>query len=126
MCPDCKGLGKRITTDINLLLNKEKSIREGAINHPDYKVGGWNWREMVGVELLLKDSEIKKLARRRRKGRFGSITKEREKLLRAGETEKAVAIVKKMMDECGRLEILCLKLDVDKLILNQRKETSVS
>ncbi len=52
MCPDCQGLGKRIHIDTELLLNKEKSIREGAINHPDYRVGGWNWREMVAIELF--------------------------------------------------------------------------
>ena len=52
MCPDCKGLGKRIRIDSDLLLDREKSIREGAIVHPDYKVGAWNWREMVAIGLF--------------------------------------------------------------------------
>lgn len=59
MCPHCKGLGKRIRVDVDLLLNKEKTIREGAINHPDHKVGGWNWREMVSAELFNVDKKIK-------------------------------------------------------------------
>ncbi|MBU0577876.1 excinuclease ABC subunit UvrA [Patescibacteria group bacterium] len=59
MCPSCKGLGKKIKVDINLLLDKEKTIREGAINHPDHKVGGWNWREMVAANLFDVDKKIK-------------------------------------------------------------------
>ncbi|MFH1174173.1 MAG: excinuclease ABC subunit UvrA [archaeon] len=59
MCPDCKGLGKRIKVDVNMILDKEKSIREGAINHPDHKVGGWNWREMVAINLFDVDKKLK-------------------------------------------------------------------
>jgi excinuclease UvrABC ATPase subunit len=59
MCPDCKGLGKRITVDVDRLIDKEKTIREGAINHPDHKVGGWNWREMVAVNLFDVDKKLK-------------------------------------------------------------------
>ncbi len=59
MCPDCKGLGKQIKIDVDLLLNKEKSIREGAIDHPDYKVGGWNWREICGIDLFDVDKKLK-------------------------------------------------------------------
>jgi excinuclease UvrABC ATPase subunit len=59
MCPDCKGLGKKIKVDINMILDKEKSIREGAINHPDHKVGGWNWREMVAINLFDVDKKLK-------------------------------------------------------------------
>src|SRR4030043_765635 len=59
MCPDCKGLGKKIKVDINQLIDKNKTIREGAINHPDHKVGGWNWREMVGIELFDNDKPLK-------------------------------------------------------------------
>lgn len=59
MCPYCKGLGKRIKVDVNLILDKDKSIREGAINHPDHKVGGWNWREMVAIKLFDVDKKLK-------------------------------------------------------------------
>ena len=59
MCPHCKGLGKQIKVDVNLLLDREKTIREGAINHPDHKVGGWNWREMVAANLFDVDKKIK-------------------------------------------------------------------
>lgn len=59
MCPHCKGLGKQIKVDINMLLDKEKTIREGAINHPDHKVEGWNWREMVSAGLFNVDKKLK-------------------------------------------------------------------
>ena len=59
MCPDCKGLGKRIKVDVDIILDKEKTIREGAINHPDHKVGGWNWREMVAIKLFDVDKKLK-------------------------------------------------------------------
>ncbi|MGI5839354.1 MAG: hypothetical protein ACOX8W_06790 [bacterium] len=59
MCPDCQGLGKKITADTELLLDKDKTLREGAINHPDYRVGGWNWRELVGSELFANDTPLR-------------------------------------------------------------------
>ncbi len=52
MCPACKGLGKRITVDTERLLDKAKSLRDGAITHPDFRVGGWSWRELVGIDLF--------------------------------------------------------------------------
>jgi excinuclease UvrABC ATPase subunit len=59
MCSHCRGLGKQIKVDVNMLLDKEKTIREGAINHPDHKVGGWNWREMVAIGLFDVDKKLK-------------------------------------------------------------------
>ncbi len=59
MCPDCQGLGKRIKVDVKQLIDENQTIREGAIRHPDHKVGGWNWREMVAVGLFDVDKKIK-------------------------------------------------------------------
>ena len=59
MCPDCKGLGKRIRIDVNRLLDPDKTLREGAIDHPDHKVGGWNWREMMQIGLFDVDKKIR-------------------------------------------------------------------
>ncbi len=58
MCLDCKGLGKRITVDLDLLLDRSKSLREGAVTHPDYKVGGWNWREINACGLFDPDKPL--------------------------------------------------------------------
>ncbi len=47
MCPHCHGLGKQIRVDIDLLLDKEKSIRDGGITHPHYKPGSFLWKELT-------------------------------------------------------------------------------
>ncbi len=52
MCPACKGLGKRITVDIDKLLDRNRSIEQGAIRHPDYDIGKWYWREIVHTGVL--------------------------------------------------------------------------
>ena len=62
MCLECKGLGKRITIDVELMLDTTKTLREGAINHPDYKVEGWNWREIIGIELFDNDKPLKEFS----------------------------------------------------------------
>jgi len=58
MCPSCKGLGKRITVDIGKLLDRGRSIEEGAILHPDYDVGKWYWRELVHTGVLPADKPL--------------------------------------------------------------------
>ncbi|MFC2136915.1 ATP-binding cassette domain-containing protein [Bacteroidota bacterium] len=59
MCPVCHGLGKKISIDLDLLLDKEKSIREGAVIHPEFKVGGWMWREVMAVQIVDVDKKLK-------------------------------------------------------------------
>ncbi len=58
MCPDCHGLGKQIKIDLDLFLNRELSIREGAINHPHYKVGGFLWKELVSLDVVNGDKKL--------------------------------------------------------------------
>ncbi len=52
MCPHCNGLGKQIKVDINLFLDKVKSIREGAITHPHYRIGGFLWKELLQLNVI--------------------------------------------------------------------------
>ena len=52
MCPHCHGLGQQMSIDLDLFLDKEKSLHEGAITHPDYKVDGWQWAELVALNLF--------------------------------------------------------------------------
>lgn len=59
MCPDCNGLGKRIRIDLELFLDRSKTIREGAINHPHYRVGSFLWKELVSLEVLNVDKPVK-------------------------------------------------------------------
>ena len=58
MCKACSGLGKRIRIDTELLLDRSKSIRDGAITHPDFKIGGWYWREIMNSGLFDRDKPV--------------------------------------------------------------------
>ncbi len=55
MCPSCKGLGRRFTVDVEELLDRSKSIEGGAIQHPDYAVGKWYWREIAHTGVVPAD-----------------------------------------------------------------------
>jgi excinuclease UvrABC ATPase subunit len=43
MCPECEGLGNATTLDLDRFLDRSKSLNEGALLHPDFAVGGWQW-----------------------------------------------------------------------------------
>jgi excinuclease UvrABC ATPase subunit len=58
MCPECHGFGRKISIDINLLLDPTLSLRGGAIQHPDYKPEGWMWREIMAMELFDVDTPV--------------------------------------------------------------------
>ena len=59
MCQHCKGLGKQIKVDLNIFLDKEKSLYDGAITHPHYKQGGFLWKELIAVELFDNNKKLK-------------------------------------------------------------------
>ncbi|MEU2037176.1 excinuclease ABC subunit UvrA [Nocardia niwae] len=44
MCPDCDGLGVTVRADPDRLLDRTKSLNEGAILLPGYGVGGGDWQ----------------------------------------------------------------------------------
>ncbi|MFX0578080.1 ATP-binding cassette domain-containing protein [Nocardia nepalensis] len=44
MCPDCDGLGVTVRADPDRLLDRSKSLNEGAILLPGYTVGGGEWQ----------------------------------------------------------------------------------
>ena len=52
MCTHCHGLGKKVQVDTDLLLDREKSIYEGAVQYPGMQVGSWFWREIVAIDLF--------------------------------------------------------------------------
>ncbi|MFD1425228.1 ATP-binding cassette domain-containing protein [Laceyella tengchongensis] len=43
MCPECNGIGRKLSVDMNKALDMSKSLNEGAILLPDYSVNGWEW-----------------------------------------------------------------------------------
>ena len=58
MCPACKGLGKRIAVDVDKLVDRTKTIREGAIRHPDYDIGKWYYRQILWSGVLPADKPL--------------------------------------------------------------------
>src|SRR5688500_3189559 len=59
MCLECEGLGT--VTDINLdkLIDKNKSLNDGAINFPTFKPGGWRWTRYVYSGYFDNEKKIK-------------------------------------------------------------------
>nr|WP_249529841.1 excinuclease ABC subunit UvrA [Paenibacillus brevis] len=47
MCPECNGLGRKLGVDLSKALDLSKSLSQGAILLPDYKVDGWEWNMIV-------------------------------------------------------------------------------
>jgi excinuclease UvrABC ATPase subunit len=47
MCPECEGLGRGSQIDIDALVDKKKSLEEGAILFPAFNVGGYNWHTFI-------------------------------------------------------------------------------
>ncbi len=62
MCPHCHGLGKQVKIDLDLFLNKEKSVRGGAITHPHYKTGGFLWNELVNLAIVDPEKPLKEFS----------------------------------------------------------------
>lgn len=59
MCSCCEGLGKTNVVDLDELIDKEKSLNEGAIQFPTFEVGGWRWTRYVYSGLFDNDKKVK-------------------------------------------------------------------
>jgi excinuclease UvrABC ATPase subunit len=60
MCPECSGMGKVSDIDVESVLDKEKSLNEGAILDSAFKVGSWSWRQYTESGLFDVDKPLKK------------------------------------------------------------------
>ncbi|WP_406060336.1 excinuclease ABC subunit UvrA [Streptomyces sp. NBC_01077] len=47
MCPRCEGAGEISDIDVDQLVDREKSLNEGAITVPNFAVDSWYWRIMA-------------------------------------------------------------------------------
>ncbi|MGG1663623.1 ATP-binding cassette domain-containing protein [Brevibacillus sp. NRS-1366] len=47
MCPECNGIGRKLGVDMSKAVDMAKSLNEGAIMLPDYKVDSWDWTMIV-------------------------------------------------------------------------------
>ncbi|HEX2134143.1 MAG TPA: excinuclease ABC subunit UvrA [Actinophytocola sp.] len=59
MCPTCQGLGTTRTIDLDELVDRDRSLNEGAIRFPTFHVGGWMWRTYAGSALFDNDKPLR-------------------------------------------------------------------
>ncbi|WP_427051221.1 ATP-binding cassette domain-containing protein [Paenibacillus sp. TC-CSREp1] len=58
MCPNCSGVGQVVQFDVEKLLDRSKSLNEGAILFPAFKVGGWLWNTYALSGLFDNDKRL--------------------------------------------------------------------
>jgi excinuclease UvrABC ATPase subunit len=60
MCPNCNGLGRKVGVDLDLFLDKSKTLNEGAILFHEYAVGSWYWNFLGQSKLFDMDKKVSK------------------------------------------------------------------
>jgi excinuclease UvrABC ATPase subunit len=56
MCPRCEGLGVVDDIDLDALLDRSRSLREGAVRFPTFAPGTYRWKRLIHAGLV--DPEI--------------------------------------------------------------------
>ncbi|MGK5045817.1 ATP-binding cassette domain-containing protein [Janthinobacterium sp. GB4P2] len=59
MCPSCQGLGSVAMLDLEKLLDKGRSLNEGALILPGFPVGGYRWKRYVTSGLFDNDKQLR-------------------------------------------------------------------
>ncbi|MFH8369716.1 ATP-binding cassette domain-containing protein [Streptomyces sp. NPDC018031] len=59
MCPRCEGLGQVSKIDTDQLVDRELSLREGAITVPNFAVDSWYWQVMADSGFYDPDKKLK-------------------------------------------------------------------
>ncbi|MGO1056777.1 ATP-binding cassette domain-containing protein [Crossiella sp. CA198] len=59
MCPECEGLGRATAIDVEALVDREKSLNEGAITVPQFAVDSWYWKLLALSGLVDPDVKLK-------------------------------------------------------------------
>ncbi|OLF11899.1 ATP-binding cassette domain-containing protein [Actinophytocola xanthii] len=59
MCQRCEGLGKVSDVDINGLVDRDRSLNEGAITVPSFSVGSWYWKSMADSGFYDPDKKLR-------------------------------------------------------------------
>jgi excinuclease UvrABC ATPase subunit len=59
MCPECEGIGKVNSIDLDQLVDKERSLKEGAITVPNFTVDSWYWQSMAHSGFVDPDKKLR-------------------------------------------------------------------
>ena len=62
MCPNCNGLGRKVGVDLDLFLDKSKTLNEGAILFHEYGVDSWGWNLLGQSKLFDMDKKLSKFS----------------------------------------------------------------
>ncbi|SCG16123.1 Excinuclease UvrABC ATPase subunit [Micromonospora echinofusca] len=58
MCPTCEGLGRVSDLDVDELVDRERSLNDGAIKVPNFAVDSWYWQTIVHSGLFDPDTKL--------------------------------------------------------------------
>ncbi|SHF38735.1 excinuclease ABC, A subunit [Seinonella peptonophila] len=59
MCPQCEGLGTKVSLNIDKFLDPNRSLNEGSILHPNFKPNSWYWKLYTLSGLFDNDKKLK-------------------------------------------------------------------
>ena len=66
MCPECSGIGKVMTVDIESRIDPEKTWNEGMADLPAFHVGNWYWKQYAESGLFPLDKKWKDFTKQER------------------------------------------------------------
>ncbi|MGV9311633.1 ATP-binding cassette domain-containing protein [Streptomyces sp. NPDC003691] len=58
MCPECEGIGRVSDIDPDEIVDRSKSLNEGAIVVPGFAVDSWQWKVMAGSGFFDPDKKV--------------------------------------------------------------------
>ncbi len=62
MCPNCNGLGRKLGVDLDMFLDKSRTLNEGAILFHEYAVDSWGWNLLAQSKLFDMDKKLSKFS----------------------------------------------------------------
>ena len=109
MCPECSGIGKVMTVDIEGRIDPEKTWNEGMADLPAFHVGNWYWKQYAESGLFPLDKKWKDFTEQ-----------ERNRLLYGADTPDGPRLSKKVDGVSHYLHRMLINRDTSQL-----KEASV-
>ena len=109
MCPECSGIGKVMTVDIEGRIDPEKTWNQGMADLPAFHVGNWYWKQYAESNLFPLDKPWKDFTQQ-----------ERNRLLYGADVPGGKRLSKKVEGISAYLHRMLLRRDTSEL-----KEASV-
>ena len=81
MCPECSGIGKVMTIDVEGQIDPEKTWNEGMADLPAFHMGNWYWKQYAASGLFPLDKKWKDFSEQERnRVLYGADTKDGKRL----------------------------------------------